>query len=99
MRGALPLARIIPSDLTRLALSGVHEPESEGHVLFDTVRRFKGQQDPAIILTDVDPNPDRLQQDLSVLFCGMTRATARLEVVCNAANRWVADRLLPAANA
>jgi hypothetical protein len=53
------------------------------------------QQDPAIVLTDVDPNPDRLQQDLCVLFCGMTRATVRLDVVCNAENPWVVNRLLP----
>jgi len=71
---------------------------TKGQVLFDTVRRFKGQQDAAIILTDVDPDPDHLKQALSVLFCGMTRATVRLELVCNAGNPWVAERILPVAN-
>jgi hypothetical protein len=28
-----------------------------------------------------------------VLFCGMTRATVRLEVVCEEANAWVVERL------
>lgn len=71
---------------------------SKGQVLFETVRRFKGQQAPAVILTDVDPRPDRLAQDLQVLFCGMTRTTVRLEVLCKADNRVVAERLLPFAS-
>lgn len=69
---------------------------SQGQVLFDTVRRFKGQQAAAVILTDVDPRPDRLPRELQILFCGMTRATVRLEILCNGASPWVSDRLLPA---
>ncbi len=66
-----------------------------GQILFDTIRRFKGQQQEAVILTDVDPNLDdtRLRRDLQLIYCGMTRATVRLEVVCNEANPWVAERL------
>ncbi len=64
-----------------------------GQILFDTVRRFKGQQAPAVILTDVDPGESRLREDLMVLFCGMTRATVRLEVVCNGQSAWAAERL------
>lgn len=67
---------------------------SQGQVLFDTVRRFKGQQAAAVILTDVDPRPDRLPQEVQILFCGMTRATVRLEILCNAANPWVSSHLL-----
>jgi len=67
---------------------------SPGQVLCDTVRRFKGQQEAAVILVDVDPRQSRLPQELQVLFCGMTRATVRPEVVCNAANPWVAERIL-----
>jgi hypothetical protein len=67
---------------------------SQGQVLFDTVRRFKGQQAAAVILTDVDPRPERLPQELQILFCGMTRATVRLEILCHAANPWVSGRLL-----
>lgn len=70
---------------------------SEGQILFDTVRRFKGQQEAAVILVDVDPRETKLQQELRVLFCGMTRATVRLELVCNGNNPWVAERVLRAA--
>jgi hypothetical protein len=67
----------------------------KGQILFDTVRRFKGQQEAAVILTDVDPGVSHsLEDDLRVLFCGMTRATVRLEIVCHAGNPWAAERLL-----
>lgn len=68
---------------------------SAGQILFETVRRFKGQQAPAVILTDVDPRAERLSQELQILFCGMTRATVRLEILCKADNPVVAERLLP----
>jgi hypothetical protein len=68
---------------------------SAGQILFETVRRFKGQQAPAVILTDVDPRAERLAQELQVLFCGMTRATVRLEMLCKADNPVVVERLLP----
>jgi len=58
------------------------------------VRRFKGQQAAAVILTDLDPGPERLPQELQILFCGMTPATVRLEILCHAANPWVSGRLL-----
>lgn len=70
----------------------------KGQILFDTVRRFKGQQEAAVILTDIDPGASSsrpLEEDLRVLFCGMTRATVRLEIVCHAGNPWVAEKLLP----
>jgi superfamily I DNA and RNA helicase len=69
---------------------------SNGQILFDTVRRFKGQQAAAVILTDIDPNESHLREDLSVVFCGMTRATVRLEIVCNRSNEWIHEKLLPA---
>jgi hypothetical protein len=53
-----------------------------------------GQQAAAVILTDLDPRRERLPQELQILVCGMTRATVRLEILCNAANSWVSDRLL-----
>jgi hypothetical protein len=34
-------------------------------------------------------------QELQVLFCGMTRATVRLEILCQADNPVVVERLLP----
>jgi len=54
---------------------------SQGQILFDTVCRFKGQQEAAVILVDVDPCETGFQQELQVLFCGMTRTTVRLELV------------------
>ncbi len=71
---------------------------TKGQILFDTIRRFKGQQQEAVILTDVDPNLDdaHLRRELQLIYCGMTRATVRLEVVCNEANAWVAERLFSA---
>ena len=68
---------------------------SKGQVLFDTVRRFKGQEAPAVILTDVAPADQRMVSELQALFCGMTRATVRLEIVCDANNPWVQNNLLP----
>jgi hypothetical protein len=62
---------------------------TDGQIVFDTVRRFKGQQAPAVVLVDVDPREQYLQQELQVLFCGMTRATVRLDVVASEAGSWV----------
>jgi hypothetical protein len=67
---------------------------SRGQIAFDSVRRFKGQQAAAVILTDVDPREDDLARELQVLFCGMTRATVRLEILCRGGNPVVAERLL-----
>lgn len=39
-----------------------------------------------MILVDVDHDPDRLEQARRTLYCGMTRATVRLDVVANEAN-------------
>ena len=70
---------------------------SDGQWLFDTVRRFNGQQADAVILTDVGPRESRPREDLAVLFCRMTRATVRLEIVCDGSSRWNREMLMPAA--
>ncbi len=67
---------------------------SQGQILFDTVRRFKGQQSAAVVLTDIDPDERHLARELRVLFCGMTRATVRLEILCRDGNPLVGERLL-----
>ncbi len=59
---------------------------TEGQLMFDSVRRFKGQEAPAIILVNVNPRPDRLAEEERVLYCGMTRATVRLDMVVRADN-------------
>jgi len=55
---------------------------SEGELRFESVRRFKGQQAPVVILIDVDLiDSEKLADKQRVVFTGMTRATMRLEVV------------------
>ncbi len=57
-----------------------------GQLVFDSVRRFKGQEAAAVILVDVDPAPDDPDQAARVLFSGMTRATVRLEILARRGN-------------
>jgi hypothetical protein len=55
---------------------------SDGVLRFDSVRRFKGQQAPVVILTDVDVSEgEKLLDRQRIVFTGMTRATMRLEVI------------------
>jgi hypothetical protein len=51
-----------------------------GQLHFDTVYRFKGEQAPAIILTDVDFDEDRVEHAQRLLFTGMTRAMDHLAI-------------------
>ena len=69
---------------------------TEGKLTFDSVYRFKGQEAPAVILVDVDPREDRLEREERLLFCGMTRATVRLELVVNSKNEYNRRFLLKA---
>jgi hypothetical protein len=64
-----------------------------GQLRFDTVYRFKGQQAPAVIVTDIDPSEERLDHAERLLFTGMTRATVRLEIVARKENS-MTDRLM-----
>ncbi len=59
---------------------------TEGQIRFETIYRFKGQQAPAVILVDVDPDGRAQERDLSLLFTGMTRATVRLDIVARRTN-------------
>lgn len=56
---------------------------SEGQLRFDTIRRFKGQQAPAVILTDVEmpDDPERRPLWERLMFTALTRATERVELV------------------
>jgi hypothetical protein len=54
---------------------------TDGQLTFDSIYRFKGQEAPAVILVDVDPQHDRIDSEERLLFCGMTRATVRLDMV------------------
>ena len=57
-----------------------------GKLLFESVRRFKGQQAPAIVLVDVDPMTDKGEIFKRLLYSGMTRATVRLDLVVKVDN-------------
>ena len=59
---------------------------TDGQLRFDSIYRFKGQQAPAVILVDVDPDPDSYEHWQRLLYAGMTRATVRLELVVNGDN-------------
>ncbi len=61
---------------------------TDGKLYFETIRRFKGQQSPAVILVDVDPDLERLDQQERLLYCGMTRAMVRLELVVKKSNEY-----------
>ena len=65
-----------------------HQIMTEGLLAFDSVYRFKGQEAPAVILVDVDPDTEHLKRAEALLFCGMTRATVRLELVVNSENEY-----------
>ena len=69
----------------------------KGQIRFDTVYRFKGQQAPAIILTDIEVNADdkRISHLDRLLFSAMTRATVRLEIIIQEGNE-LAKRLMNA---
>jgi hypothetical protein len=54
---------------------------TSGKILFDTIYRFKGQQAPAVIVVDMDPDPNDIERSWKVLHAGMTRATVRLDLV------------------
>jgi hypothetical protein len=61
---------------------------SEGRIYFDTIFRFKGQQAPAVILVDIDETLEESDSARRILYCGMTRATVRLELVVKDGNPW-----------
>lgn len=67
---------------------------TDGKLTCDTIFRFKGQQAPAVILVDVDASLARSDRREPVLYCGMTRATVRLEMLVQSGSE-----LLPALRA
>lgn len=62
---------------------------TEGSLSFDTIFRFKGQQAPVIILVDLDESIENNDWVISVLYCAMTRATVRLELVVHDDCPWI----------
>ncbi len=68
---------------------------SDGPLLAETLYRFKGRGAPAVILVDVDPDPERLAHWYRLLYCGMTRASVRLDVLVRTGNP-IGEKLMAA---
>jgi hypothetical protein len=63
------------------------EQFTDGPLLLDTVRRFKGLESPCVIVTDIDPSESQEQDEYRrVLFVAMTRAMSGLAVAFRADN-------------
>ena len=62
---------------------------TEGDVVFDTIFRYKGQQAPVIILTDLDESLALNERSRKVLYCAMTRATVLLELMVEETCPWL----------
>ncbi|SDX21426.1 NERD domain-containing protein [Thiocapsa roseopersicina] len=65
--------------------TGTYQPDgvqtwTDGDITLDSLYRFKGQDAPAIILTDVEDQKDTERRD-RLLYCGMGRATVRVDVL------------------
>lgn|GEM_PF-6363299 len=54
---------------------------TDDQLTFDSIYRLKGQEASAVILVDVDLQTDRIDRDERLLYCDMTRATVRLDMV------------------
>lgn len=62
---------------------------TDGRLFLETIQRFKGQQAPAVILMDIDETLGASDHAKRVLYCGMTRATVRLEMLVQERNHWL----------
>ena len=71
--------------------TGTYQPDgsqvwSAGDLTFESLYRFKGQEAPAVILVDVD-DQTRAERLGRLLFCGMGRATVRLDLLVKAGSQ------------
>jgi len=62
---------------------------TDGDLRFETIFRFKGQQAPVVILVDLDDTLKRDDWATGILYCAMTRATVRLELVVQKKCPWI----------
>ena len=62
---------------------------TEGELIFDTIFRYKGQQAPVIILTDLDESLEVDERSRKILYCAMTRATVLLELIVKENCPWL----------
>jgi hypothetical protein len=61
---------------------------TDGQIYFETIYRFKGQQAPAIIVTDIHAGMGDNDWARRLLYCAMTRATVRLELIVSKGSYW-----------
>lgn len=63
---------------------------TEGALQAETIFRFKGQQAPAIIVTDValSADADEVDREEALLWCALTRATVTCELLVQADCGW-----------
>lgn len=62
---------------------------TDGDLNFDSIFRFKGQQAPVVIIVDLDETLKRDDWATGILYCAMTRATVRLELVVAKDCPWI----------
>jgi superfamily I DNA and RNA helicase len=62
---------------------------THGDLNFETIFRFKGQQAPCVILVDLDDTTKQDDWHTGILYCAMTRATVRLELITRSDCPWL----------
>jgi hypothetical protein len=62
---------------------------TDGDLNFETIFRFKGQQAPCVILVDLDDTTKQDDWHTGILYCAMTRATVRLELITRRDCPWL----------
>jgi hypothetical protein len=60
---------------------------TSGKIHFDSIYRFKGQQAPAVVVVDLDPDEAASLQSWKTMHAAMTRATVRLDLVTKGDNQ------------
>ena len=92
----------IHKDLNKIAgqsirrYTGRHDDKGQpvhtvGQIQAETIYRFKGQQAPAVILTDIELSgaADQAERETALLWCGLTRATVACELLVQKDCGWL----------
>ncbi len=66
-------------------------PNTVGPIQAETIYRFKGQQAPAVILTDIvlSGEPEKRDRETALLWCGLTRAPVACELLVHEECGWL----------
>jgi hypothetical protein len=62
---------------------------TDGDINFESIYRYKGEQAPVVILVDLDERLEHNEWNTGVLYCAMTRATVKLELVVSQECPWL----------